>query len=261
MWRQLPPFSFQSRVEIVNVNDRYPEEFVDAISINSPQQLPRGHLIPDLRRGNRYKIVDFSLDTSTELLVDSPNFDQNVEIVNTDQDNAHQHIESENSEKMGNFDYYEQFNERRKFDLPDAPIIFDQQNQENLSPRGVGPLAVLTDKEQEELARALIGVQQPLNDADWFNYSSQDFPNMIQSASSTLCSNFEDSITVGTGGAPGPPKNTSSDKVLKHTRPSRPKRQAQKERAQQRRSGVSNNPTTSVPPGPSFTEEDFPPLG
>ncbi|KAF1761777.1 hypothetical protein GCK72_010033 [Caenorhabditis remanei] len=204
MWRNLPPFSYQSRVEIVNVNDRYPEEFVESISTNTPQQLPRGHLIPDLRRGNRYKMLDFSLDTSGEQLID--------------------------------------------------PANFDSQDQENQPPSEIGPLSVLSEQEQAELARVLMEIQQPFNAADWINFNECAF------ARSTV-SNFEDSITVGSAGAPGPPREKGSDKILKHSRPSRPKRQAQKERAQQRRSGATNNQKVPVPTGPSFTEDDFPPLG
>ena len=90
--------------------------------------------------------------------------------------------------------------------------------------------------------------------ADWINFNECAFTR-------STVSNFEDSITVGSAGAPGPPREKGSDKILKHSRPSRPKRQAQKERAQQRRSGATNNQKVLVPTGPSFTEDDFPPLG
>ncbi|CAL2037404.1 unnamed protein product [Caenorhabditis brenneri] len=209
MWRQLPPYSYDRRVEIVNVNDRYPEEIVESISPNTPQQLARGHLIPDLRRGNRYKIIDFSLDTSGE-------------------------------------------------QLPD-PANFDQQDQENQSPSGSGsgPLAELTEKEQEELVRVLMEIQQPfsMQNTEWYNFDQYGYP-IVPSFT-----DFENKVTVGTAGAPGPPKEKGADKILKHTRPSRPKRQAQKERAEQRRSGAVKATKTTVPVGPSFTEDDFPPLG
>nr|NP_497980.1 F-box domain-containing protein [Caenorhabditis elegans]CAA86056.1 F-box domain-containing protein [Caenorhabditis elegans] len=207
MWRQLPPFSYQSRVEIVNINDRYPEEYVESLSVNTAQQIPRGHLIPDLRRGNRYKMLDIALNTSGEQLVD--------------------------------------------------PSIFEQHDQENQAPSfsPPGPLAVLSEKEQEELARMLMEIQPPFQNADWLNYDPYGMSNVFQPS----YTDFENSITVGSAGAPGPPKEKGSDKILKHSRPSRPKRQAQKERVQQRRSGNIQKPV--VPQGPSFTDDDFPPLG
>lgn len=209
MWRQLPPFTYQSRVEIVNVNDRYPEEQVDAISVNTPMQLPRGQLLPDLRRGNRYKMLDFSGDMSSDQLVDSVNVEQ-----------------------------------------------FDQENQPPLA--FVGPLAGLSEKEQEELAFVMMQIQQPFNAPEWLNQNQFDFPSALQ----PNFTDFENSITVGSAGAPGPPtKEKGSDKILKHSRPSRPKRQAQKERAQQRRSSGMISQKATVPIGPSFTEDDFPPLG
>ncbi|CAO4369899.1 unnamed protein product [Caenorhabditis nigoni] len=210
MWRHLPPFSYQSRVEIVNLNDRHPEEFIDAISVNTPQQLPRGQLIPDLRRGNRYKMFDFSLDTSSvEQLSDS--------------------------------------------------ISLEKLDQENQPPVDVlGPLAGLSVKEQEDLVFALMQYQQPFDATGFMDYNQCLIPAVPQSS----FTDFENSITVGSGGAPGPPtKEKGSEKILKHSRPSRPKRQAQKERAQQRRSGAVAAPKAAVPVGPSFTDDDFPPLG
>ncbi|CAI2347392.1 unnamed protein product [Caenorhabditis sp. 36 PRJEB53466] len=200
VWRRLPPFSFSNRVEVVVVNDRYPDEYVESISKDSAQQLPRGFLIPDLRRGNRYKMLDYNRSA------------------------LH------------------------------SGSLSPEPNQENMPPQSMMDVGELSEKEQEEFARMLMELQAPFQNVDWMQYSQLVVPQAPPPGPSFT--DFENSITVGTAGAPGPPK---AEKILKHTRPSRPKRQAQKERAQQRRSGkVAQAPE---PVGPKFTEDDFPPLG
>lgn len=89
----------------------------------------------------------------------------------------------------------------------------------------------------------------------------EEFPPMAPTPGFTHI-DFENSITVGSAGAPGPPADRFADKILKHCRPSRPKRQAQKEKALRRSSGASTiNAKSPVPAGPEFTDDDFPPLG